>query len=65
DGSKILAGLLGSDEILYKLERYSMIILLVLIFSGFIGMVLFPVANVVIGFLNKIAALIASPFVGF
>jgi Zn-dependent protease len=65
DGSKILAGLLGSDEILYKLERYSMIILLVLIFSGFIGMVLFPVANVVIGFLNNLAALIASPFVGF
>ncbi|HHV35124.1 MAG TPA: site-2 protease family protein [Syntrophomonadaceae bacterium] len=65
DGSKVLAGLLGSDEILYKLERYSMIILLVLIFSGFIGMVLFPLADVVIGFLNNLAGLIASPFVGF
>ncbi|MGB4505406.1 MAG: site-2 protease family protein [Syntrophaceticus sp.] len=65
DGSKVLAGLLGSDEFLYKLERYSMIILLVLIFSGFIGMVLVPVANVIIGFLYKLAALIVSPFVGF
>lgn len=65
DGSKILAGLLRSDEIIYKLERYSMIILLVLIFSGFVGMVLFPLADVIIGFLNTIAHLIAAPFVGF
>lgn len=64
DGSKILAGLLRNDEIIYKLERYSIVILLVLIFSGVIGMVIFPLAEVIIKFLNSVAHLIVSPFVG-
>lgn len=38
DGSKILAGLLpGRQEWLYSLERFGIIILLVLVFSGAIG----------------------------
>lgn len=64
DGSKILAGLLRSDQILYKLERYSAIILIVLIFSGIIGAILFPLANIIISVLDTIAHLIAAPFVG-
>jgi len=64
DGSKVLAGVLRSDEFIYKLERYGMIILLVLIFSGILGRVLFPLANVIISFINMIAGLIAAPFAG-
>jgi Zn-dependent protease len=64
DGSKILAGFLRSDEILYKLERYSAIILIVLIFSGIIGTILFPLSGIIINVLNTIAQLIATPFVG-
>jgi Zn-dependent protease len=64
DGSKVLAGVLRSDEFIYKLERYGMIILLVLIFSGILGRVLFPLANVIISFFNTIAGLIAAPFAG-
>ncbi|HBG21706.1 MAG TPA: site-2 protease family protein [Peptococcaceae bacterium] len=64
DGSKVLAGLLRSDEILYKLERYGAIILIVLIFSGIIGKVLVPLSSIIINGLDIIAGLIASPFVG-
>lgn len=64
DGSKVLAGFLRSDEIIYQLERYGYIILLVLIFTNVIGSVLIPIASVLIDFLNLIAHTIAAPFVG-
>lgn len=65
DGSKVLAGILRSDEIIYKLERYGSIILLVLILTNVVGMVLLPLANVLISFLFNITHLITAPFVGF
>jgi Zn-dependent protease len=65
DGSKVLAGLLRSDKIIYQLERYGSIILLVLILTNVVGMVLLPLANVVINFLFDITQLITAPFVGF
>lgn len=64
DGSKVLAGLLRSDEIIYQLERYGPIILLVLILTNVVGVVLLPLSNLLISFLFKIAHLITAPFVG-
>jgi len=65
DGSKVLAGLLRSDEINYKLGRYGPVILLILILTNVVGVVLLPLSNMLIGFLFKIAHLITAPFVGF
>ncbi|MGE5398359.1 MAG: site-2 protease family protein [Chitinophagales bacterium] len=44
DGSKILAGLLPADkgDFIYDLERYGMIILIILVFSGLIGKIIDP-----------------------
>ncbi len=54
DGSKILAGILPESQgvLLDNLERYGPIILLVLVFSGLIGRILWPVMNVVLGLLT-------------
>lgn len=53
DGSKILAGLLPDSgaQMIYSLERYGPIFLLVLIFSGAIGKILFPIVNFLYGLL--------------
>jgi Zn-dependent protease len=45
DGSQVLAGLLRNSEIVYTLQRYGYIILIVLIFTGIIGIVLGPVSG--------------------
>ncbi len=51
DGSKILAGLLPASQVvlLDNLERYGPIILLVLVFSGAIGRLLWPILNAILG----------------
>jgi len=51
DGSKILAGILPDSQgvLLDNLERYGPIILLVLVFSGLIGRILWPVLNIILG----------------
>lgn len=51
DGSKILAGILPDSQgvLLDNLERYGPIILLVLVFSGAIGRLLWPILNVILG----------------
>lgn len=51
DGSKILAGILPDSQgaLLDNLERYGPIILLVLVFSGIIGRLLWPILNLVLG----------------
>ncbi|NLW45123.1 MAG: site-2 protease family protein [Syntrophomonadaceae bacterium] len=55
DGSKILAGILPDSQavVLDNLERYGPIILLVLVFSGLIGTILWPILNVILGFLSN------------
>jgi Zn-dependent protease len=65
DGSKVLAGLLPSGDFIYQLERYGMVILLILIFTGIVGAVLVPLASVIINFLFNVTHLIAIPFAGF
>ncbi len=49
DGSKILAGLLprGSGAWIYNLERYGVVILLLLAVTGIVGRVLIPAVNLV------------------
>ncbi|WP_366922393.1 site-2 protease family protein [Metallumcola ferriviriculae] len=49
DGSKILAGLLpaGQAHIMQNLERYGTMILLLLLFTGIIGRILWPVVQVI------------------
>ena len=42
DGSQTLAGLLRNSEMVYTLQRYGFIILIVLIFTGIVGCVLGP-----------------------
>lgn len=53
DGSKILAGLLPDSgaQMIYSLERYGPIFLLLLIFSGAIGKILLPLVNLMYGLL--------------
>ncbi len=55
DGSKILAGILPDSQgvLLDNLERYGPIILLVLVFSGLIGTILWPILNLVLGILSN------------
>jgi len=55
DGSKIMAGILPDSQavVLDNLERYGPIILLVLVFSGLIGTILWPILNVILGFLSN------------
>lgn len=49
DGSQVLAGLVRNDDLVYSLQRYGYIILLVLIFSGLVGMVLGPLSSFIYG----------------
>lgn len=52
DGSKILAGLWpGDTEWIYRLERYGMVILLLLLFTGVIGRILSVVITPLVGLL--------------
>ncbi|HZK43954.1 MAG TPA: site-2 protease family protein [Syntrophomonadaceae bacterium] len=53
DGSKVLAGLLPDSgaNVLYSLEQYGPLILILLIFTGVISKVLFPLVNALYGFL--------------
>jgi Zn-dependent protease len=59
DGSQVLAGLLRNSELVYSLQRYGFIILIVLIFTGIVGYVLGPVSSVVYGLFYNIALGIA------
>ena len=51
DGSKILAGLLPDSgaQMIYSLERYGPIFLLILIFTGGVGKILLPIVNFLYG----------------
>ncbi|MBI4054184.1 MAG: site-2 protease family protein, partial [Candidatus Doudnabacteria bacterium] len=48
DGSKVLAGLLSEKylPVLFSLERYGFVLIIVLLFSGIFGLVLLPVLNI-------------------
>jgi Zn-dependent protease len=59
DGSQVLAGLLRNSELVYTLQRYGYIILIVLIFTGIIGIVLGPVSGFIYGLFNVICQAIA------
>lgn len=59
DGSQVLAGLVRNDDLVYNLQRYGYIILLVLIFSGLVGMVLSPLSGFIYGLFNDISQGIA------
>ncbi len=56
DGSKILAGLLpdAGAQMIYSLERYGPLFLLLLIFTGAIGKILLPLVNLMYGLLYLI-----------
>ncbi|MGI5880697.1 MAG: site-2 protease family protein [Syntrophomonadaceae bacterium] len=56
DGSKILAGLLPDEgaNFMYSMERYSMLILLLLIISGAISVILTPLVQILYGLLSAI-----------
>jgi len=49
DGSKILAGILPRKymHLIYNLEKYGFIILILLMFTGVTGMILIPMARIV------------------
>lgn len=52
DGSKILAGLLPRQaQFVYRMETYGTIILLLLLFSGILGRILWPVVNLIVNLL--------------
>nr|WP_282705243.1 site-2 protease family protein [Thermacetogenium phaeum] len=65
DGAKVLAGLLPSGDFIYQLERYGPVILLILIFTDIVGVILLPLANIMISLLSQIAQIIAAPFAFF
>jgi Zn-dependent protease len=65
DGAKVLAGLLPSGDFIYQLERYGPVILLILIFTDIVGVILLPLANLLISLLSQIAQVIAAPFAVF
>ncbi|MDD2586650.1 MAG: site-2 protease family protein [Syntrophomonadaceae bacterium] len=56
DGSKILAGLLPDSgaQVIYSLEQYGPILLLLIIVTGFAGKVFIPLANFMAGILYSI-----------
>jgi Zn-dependent protease len=59
DGSKILAGLLPrQSHFLYQMEAYGTIILLLLLFTGILGKILWPVVNFIVNILLAIAKII-------
>lgn len=58
DGSKILAGLLpGHSRFIYSMETYGMIILLLLMFTGVLGKVLWPVVTIIVKAFMAIATI--------
>lgn len=59
DGSKILAGLLpdSGTRALYSLEQYGPLIMLLLIVTGAVGKLLWPLVNLLYGVLNVLVAL--------
>ncbi len=59
DGSQILAGLVRSADFVYNLQRYGYIILIVLIFTGIVGIVLGPVSNFIYSLFYLVAQGIA------
>jgi Zn-dependent protease len=59
DGSQDLAGLLRNSEVVYTLQRYGYIILIVLIFTGIVGIVLGPVS----GFIYNLFSVICQGIV--
>ncbi len=63
DGSRILAGLFPSSELIYQLERYGAIVLILLIFTGIVGLVLSPIASWLYNFFTVITRFVAGPFV--
>lgn len=62
DGSKVLASVLpGRLAYQYQtsaINRYSFLILILLVFSGILGMIIWPISGFIIKVLNMIAALI-------
>lgn len=62
DGSKVLASVLpGRLAYQYQtsaINRYSFLILILLVFSGLLGMIIWPISGFIIKVLNMIAALI-------
>jgi len=56
DGSKILAGILppGGAEVMYFLERYGFLILLLLIVTGALSSILWPLVNFLYGILYTV-----------
>jgi Zn-dependent protease len=59
DGSQVLAGLLRNSGLVYTLQRYGYIVLIVLIFTGIVGIVLGPVSGFIYGLFNVICQSIA------
>lgn len=59
DGSKILAGLLPYDkmEVVFRYERYGMVILIILMFTGVLGDIIMPVSSAIFSFMMKICGL--------
>lgn len=64
DGAKVLGGVVRSDELFFRLNVYGPVILLLLIFTGIIGRIILPLAGLMIGLIDKVAYLIASPISG-
>lgn len=64
DGAKVLAGLLPSNDFLYRLEIYGPLILLILIITGLVGEIILPLATYLISFISFLAHLVAVPFTG-
>lgn len=64
DGAKILAGFLKSGDLIYRLEIYGPVILLLLIATGLVGKILIPISAYVIHFLSLLAHIFALPFRG-
>ena len=64
DGSKILMSLLPGRYAyeLMKLEQYSFILMIVLVFSGAVGIVLRPLAQIILGSMNFVVYSIFSLF---
>lgn len=59
DGSKILAGLLpGQSHFIYQMETYGTIILLLLLFTGVLGKILWPMVSFIVSLLLTIAKFI-------
>ncbi len=59
DGSKILAGLLpGQSQFIYGMETYGTIILMILLFTGVLGKILWPLVSFVVNIFLMISKLI-------